>query len=63
LRASAADCTAIFSVSLALSAFWRMLAVISSTAAEASSAAAACELAPPLSCSAVALIWLAPSAT
>ena len=61
--ASSADWVAIFSVWLALSAFWRMLAVISSIEALACSAADACWLEPAESCSAVALMFEAPSAT
>jgi hypothetical protein len=55
-RASSALLMAIFSVSLALSAFCRMLAAISSMELEVSSAAAACSVAPWLISSAPALI-------
>ena len=61
--ASLADWIAIFSVCAALSADWRIVAVISSTEAEASCAAAACRLAPPLSWSAVRFSSFAPLST
>ena len=62
-RAPSADCMAIFSVCRALSAFWRILATISSIDDETSSAVAACSVAPCDISSAPRLIAWLPEAT
>ena len=63
LAASMEDWRAIFSVSLALSAFWRILAAISSIELEASSLEAACSETPWDRVSALALSSSLPAET